>query len=131
MYQYSYAEVLEDDQTAARRTEAQALDRAVTLLMAADAVPHPSRQGVDALYVTCQLWMALITELAAPDNALPNQIRANLHRHLGLEGGGRDPARVVDQLRRHRRRLRHHPRRLALIHPPACRAHRPIPSIET
>ncbi len=78
MYQYSYAEVLEDDQTAARRTEAQALDRAVTLLMAADAVPHPSRQGVDALYVTCQLWMALITELAAPDNALPNQIRANL-----------------------------------------------------
>ena len=78
MYQHSYAEALEDDQTAARRAEAQALDKAVRLLMAADAVPHPSREGVDALYFTRQLWTAFITELAAPDNALPNQVRANL-----------------------------------------------------
>ena len=78
MYQHSYAEVLEDDQTAARRNEARALDRAVGLLMAADAAPHPSREGVDALHFTRQLWTAFITELASPDNALPNPVRANL-----------------------------------------------------
>ncbi len=78
MYQSSYAEVLEDDQSVARRDEAQALDRAVALLLAAAAAPHPARAGVDALHFTRQLWTAFITELAAPDNALPNQVRANL-----------------------------------------------------
>ena len=78
MYQHSYAEVLEDDQAAARRSEAHALDRGARLLMAAAATPHPSREGVEALHLTRQLWTALITELAAPDNALPNQVRANL-----------------------------------------------------
>ena len=78
MYQHSYAEVLEDDQSAARRTEAQALDRVVAMLMAADAVPHPSREGIDALYCTRTLWTLFITELAAPENALPDTVRANL-----------------------------------------------------
>jgi flagellar protein FlaF len=78
MYQHSYAEVLEDDQSEARRTESAALDRAVTLLMQADRAGHPSREGVDALYFTCRLWTVFIDELASPDNALPNELRANL-----------------------------------------------------
>ncbi len=78
MYQQSYAEVFDDDQTEARRVEARALDRVVAMLMAADAVPHPSREGVDALYHTRELWTVFIAELAALENALPNALRANL-----------------------------------------------------
>ena len=78
MYQHSYAEAFEDDQTEARRNEAWALDRVVAMLMAADAIPHPSREGVEALYYTRKLWTLFITDLAAPENALPNALRANL-----------------------------------------------------
>ncbi len=78
MYQHSYAEVLEDDQAEARRTEVKALDRAVTLLMQADALPPSSFEGVWALHYTRELWMVFMTELASPENALPDAIRANL-----------------------------------------------------
>lgn len=78
MYQHSYAEALEDDQGEARRNEAFALDHAVTLLMGAAGLPHPSIEGVKALHFTRRLWTAFITELAAPDNALPQELRANL-----------------------------------------------------
>ena len=78
MYQYSYAEVLEDDQATARQIEAAALDHAVTLLMQAANLPHPSIDGVKALYFTRQLWTTFITELGAPENALPKELRANL-----------------------------------------------------
>ena len=78
MYQHSYAEALEDDQTEARRIEYQALDHAATLLMGAATLAHPSREGVDALHFTCSLWMAFVSEVAAPSNALPAILRANL-----------------------------------------------------
>ncbi len=81
MYQLSYAEILEDDQTTARRVEAMALDRAVEMLADAAAVPTPnalSREGIEALHYTCQLWMAFARELAAPENALPDALRAQL-----------------------------------------------------
>lgn len=78
MYQSSYAAVLEDDQAQARRNEARALDHAATLLMRADELPHPSIDGVKALHFTRQLWTTFIGELAAPENDLPREIRANL-----------------------------------------------------
>ncbi len=78
MYQSSYAEVLEDDQVQARQNEARALEHAVTLLMRADELPHPSIDGIKALHFTRQLWTTLIGELAAAENALPQEIRANL-----------------------------------------------------
>ena len=78
MYQHSYAEILEDDQQEARRNEAMALNHAVDLLMRAEGLPSPSIPGVQALYFTRQLWMTFITELAAPENALPQELRGNL-----------------------------------------------------
>lgn len=78
MYQQFYEEVVEDDQVQARRVEYLALDRAVDLLTRAANVEHPSPEGVEALYYTRKLWTAFITELAAPENALPNELRANL-----------------------------------------------------
>lgn len=78
MYQQFYEDVLEDDQVQARRVEYLALDRAVDLLMRAADVEHPSPEGVEALYYTRKLWTAFVTELAAPENALPAEVRANL-----------------------------------------------------
>ena len=78
MYQHSYAEALEDDQTAARRVEYQALDHAATLLRRAGGMAHPSREGIEALHFTCGLWMTFVTEVAEPANALPAALRANL-----------------------------------------------------
>ncbi len=78
MYQSSYAEVLEDDQTAARQIEALALGRAIEMLGRAAAAKSPSREGVEALHFTRQLWMTFINELASPENALPAAVRANM-----------------------------------------------------
>ena len=78
MYQLSYAEVLEDDQVAARRVEAGALDRAIVLLEQAAAISRPSLEGVEALHFTRQLWVTFIQALGSSENALPPELRANL-----------------------------------------------------
>ena len=78
MYQSSYAEVLEDDQSEARCVEVMALDRVVVLLRAAAAIPRPSREGIEALHYTRQLWMIFIQVLGSPENALPQEVRASL-----------------------------------------------------
>ena len=78
MYQLSYAEIIEDDQSAARHIERRALARAVDLLTTAAGARASSRDGVEALQFTRQLWTTFISELTAPDNALPDGLRANL-----------------------------------------------------
>ena len=78
MYQFSYAEMIEDDQRDARSIERQALDRAIGLLAAAEAAGPNSREVIDALYYTRRLWNVFVVELASDENALPVEIRANL-----------------------------------------------------
>ncbi len=78
MYQRCYAEVLEDDQNAARRAEFMALDKAVTMLMRADEDKDAPFTGIGALHYTRELWTTFANELVSPDNALPERLRANL-----------------------------------------------------
>ena len=78
MYQFSYAEALDDDQQQARSVERLALDRAIHLLQAADSAGPNSREVIDALYYTRRLWNLFVSELASDENALPIEIRANL-----------------------------------------------------
>ena len=78
MYQFSYAEAVEDDQREARSIERQALDRAVGLLEAAEAAGPNSREAVEALYYTRRLWNVFVGELVNDENALPVEVRANL-----------------------------------------------------
>ena len=78
MYQQCYAEILADDQHEARRIEAQALDWVASLLTEAAGRPHPSIEGVKALHFTRELWTTFIKELGAPENALPDALRAKL-----------------------------------------------------
>lgn len=78
MYQQSYAEIIEDDEGAARHVERQALDQAAALLLTAADRAHPSIEGAAALHFTRMLWTTFITELGAPENALPKELRAKL-----------------------------------------------------
>lgn len=78
MYQAFYDEVLEDDQTAGRRIEYRALDRCVFLLGKAEKAGPNSRECVDALHWTRELWQLLLTELANDGNALSVELRARL-----------------------------------------------------
>jgi flagellar protein FlaF len=78
MYQFSYAEVLEDDPLEARERERKALGHAVELLRAAKQSGPESRDGVEALLFVRRLWTVLLDDLANPDNALPETLRASL-----------------------------------------------------
>ena len=78
MYQASYDEALEDDQASARRVEYQALDRCVFLLGKAEKAAPQSRESVEALHWTVQLWQIFLIELADDANVLPLELRAKL-----------------------------------------------------
>ncbi len=78
MYQAFYDEVLEDDQAVGRRAEYQALDRCVHLLGRAAAAGPQSRECVEALHWTRELWQVMVAALADDANALPVELRARL-----------------------------------------------------
>ncbi|MBP2548042.1 flagellar protein FlaF [Neorhizobium galegae] len=78
MYQFSYAEVMEDDVADAKSRERQALERSIDLMKAArDAPPH-GRQTIEALFYTRRVWIRFIEDLRQPENELNVELRANL-----------------------------------------------------
>jgi flagellar protein FlaF len=78
MYQFSYAEILEDDPHDSRDRERQALEHAIELLTLAKQKGLNSREAIDALHYVRKLWMILIEDLANPENDLPDVIKADL-----------------------------------------------------
>ena len=78
MYQFSYAEVLDETPQGARQRERQAIDRSIELLRAAEEAGVQSREAVEALLFARKLWSILIEDLAKQENALPQQLRADL-----------------------------------------------------
>ena len=78
MYQFSYAEILEDDPRHARETERHALDHAVKLLRVAEGRGTQSREAVEALLFLRRVWTIMLDDLASPDNGLPESLRASL-----------------------------------------------------
>lgn len=78
MYQFSYAEILDDDQYQARERERHALDRAVMLLKQAEQRGPASRECAEALMFLRNVWTILIEDLAGAENALPESLRASL-----------------------------------------------------
>jgi flagellar protein FlaF len=78
MYQFSYAEVIEDDPGHARRTERMALDHAIELLRLAKEKGPRSREAIDALHFVRSLWTIFIDDLAGSGNDLPEPARAGL-----------------------------------------------------
>src|ERR687894_2979606 len=78
MYQFSYAEVLEETPQTARQRERHAIEHSIQLLLAAEKAGVRSREAVEALHFVPRLWSVLIEDLAKTENDLPQQLRADL-----------------------------------------------------
>ena len=78
MYQFSYAEVVEDSPKELRARERQALDQAISMLKTAHLAGPGTREMTEALIFLRQLWAIFMDDLQHPENELPQAIRANL-----------------------------------------------------
>ncbi|MVA24889.1 flagellar biosynthesis regulator FlaF [Agrobacterium vitis] len=78
MYQFSYNEIMEDGVADAKERERQVLDRSIDLLSQARTAGRYGREGIEALYYTCRVWIRFIEDLKQPDNQLGTELRANL-----------------------------------------------------
>ena len=78
MYQFSYAEVLDETPQGARQRERQAIEHSIELLQAAETAGPQSREAVDALLFVRKLWVILVEDLAKAENDLPQKLRAEL-----------------------------------------------------
>ena len=78
MYKLAYANEVDDSPGSAREREARALDRSIELFQAAEAAGAGSREAIDAIVFARRLWSILLEDLARDDNALTEELRANL-----------------------------------------------------
>lgn len=78
MYQFSYAEIMEDGVADAKDRERQALTKSIELLSAAKDGPNMRAASIEALFYTRRVWVRLIEDLQSPENQLDEELRANL-----------------------------------------------------
>lgn len=78
MYQFSYAEIMEDGVADAKDRERQALTRSIELLERARDEGGYSREAIEALFYTRRVWIRFIEDLKQPENELGTELRANL-----------------------------------------------------
>ncbi|MFZ0851988.1 MAG: flagellar biosynthesis regulator FlaF [Hyphomicrobiaceae bacterium] len=78
MYQFSYAEVLDETPKGARERERMAIEHSIELLRAARKAGNNSREAIEAALYVRRLWSVLIEDLAKAENDLPKQLRADL-----------------------------------------------------
>ena len=78
MYQFSYAEVQQDDLAEAKDRERQLLDRSIELLEEAKEKGAQSPEGINALFFMRRVWVRFIEDLGSSENELDAELRANL-----------------------------------------------------
>ena len=78
MYQFSYAEVLDETPKGARERERLAIAHSIELLEAAEQKGVRSREAIEAILFVRRLWAVFIEDLAETDNDLPKALRADL-----------------------------------------------------
>ena len=78
MYQFSYAEVMQDAVADAKERERQVLDRSIQLLAKARDMGRYTNEAIEALFYTRRVWMSFIDDLKSPENQLDIELRANL-----------------------------------------------------
>lgn len=78
MYQFSYADVQTDSVADARDRERQLLSRSIEMLARAQKTGPKSREAVEALHFMNRIWSAFVEDLGSEENALPQELRANL-----------------------------------------------------
>lgn len=78
MYQFSYAEIQQDDLAEAKDRERQLLDRSIELLRDAKQRGAQSSEGREALFFVRRIWVRFIEDLGSSENELDAELRANL-----------------------------------------------------
>jgi len=80
MYQFSYAEIMEEGVAVSKDRERQVLDRSIALLKAAMVADGGTygKASVEAIYFTRRVWIRFIEDLGNPENQLGDELRANL-----------------------------------------------------
>ncbi|MBB5043788.1 flagellar biosynthesis regulator FlaF [Shinella fusca] len=77
MYQFSYAEIMEEGVAVSKDRERQVLERSIALLKAA-MESDGGKATVEAVYFTRRVWIRFIEDLGDPENELEDELRANL-----------------------------------------------------
>ena len=78
MQRTAYSDIDQDDLSAERRNEAMALDHAITMMREGEEKGMGSLEAVKAGHFVRRLWLYLLNDLSLPENALPEQVRADL-----------------------------------------------------
>ncbi|WP_411033969.1 flagellar biosynthesis regulator FlaF [Shinella sp. BYT-45] len=80
MYQFSYAEIMEEGVAVSKDRERQVLERSIALLKAAMTSEGGNfgKETVEAVYFTRRVWIRFIEDLGNPENQLDDELRANL-----------------------------------------------------
>ncbi|WLR93146.1 flagellar biosynthesis regulator FlaF [Shinella zoogloeoides] len=79
MYQFSYAEIMEEGVAVSKDRERQVLERSIALLKAAMALEGGyGKETVEAVYFTRRVWIRFVEDLGNPENQLDGELRANL-----------------------------------------------------
>ena len=77
MYQKAYKDIALDDFSAERANEAMAIDQAIAMMKEGQE-DMTSVEAVKALHFTRRLWLYFLDDLSAPENALPDTLKAHL-----------------------------------------------------
>lgn len=78
MYKFSYEEVMSDSGARQRANERMAIEQSIELLRSAEKAGANSREAVEAIFYLNRLWSYLLEHVGKADNALPDEIRANI-----------------------------------------------------
>ncbi|MCI4678794.1 flagellar biosynthesis regulator FlaF [Rhodoblastus acidophilus] len=78
MYQFTYAEVVDDSPQDMRERERDALARCIDMLEAAEKAGPQSAEARDALTFLRRLWSIFIEDLSSEGNDLPRDLRVQL-----------------------------------------------------
>jgi flagellar biosynthesis activator protein FlaF len=78
MYQFSYADIVEESSVTGRAREREAILKTIEMMTAGEKNGPQSREAIEALLYVQRLWGILIEDLAKPENALPSKLRADL-----------------------------------------------------
>ena len=77
MYQKAYQEIADDDFSTERANEAMAIEHAISMMREGEKDIR-SVEAVKALHFTRRLWMYFLDDLTAPENGLPDGLKAHL-----------------------------------------------------
>ncbi|MEI9899764.1 MAG: flagellar biosynthesis regulator FlaF [Hyphomicrobium sp.] len=78
MYQFPYADAIENSPKLARERERQVFERCLELFKVAEEKGPASLEATEALAFCRRMWATLLEDLASPENALPKELRAEI-----------------------------------------------------